>query len=57
MFDYKLLSKCSEKLWNSFLNKDRSGNKEELMDNIFDNEISLSEDEIDYTKEQKEKLD
>ena len=42
MVDYKLLTKCSENLWNSLLNKNNKDTKNEIMDNIFDNEISLS---------------
>ena len=41
MVDYKLLTKCSENLWNSLLNKNNKDTKNEIMDNIFDNEISL----------------
>ena len=57
MVDYKLLTKCSENLWNSLLNKNNKDTKNEIMDNIFDNEISLSEEEFDFIKKQKEELD
>ena len=57
MVDFKLLTKCSENLWNSLLNKNNKDTKVEMMDNIFDNEISLSEEEIDFIKKQKEELD
>ena len=57
MVDFKLLKKCSENLWNSLLNKNNKDTKVEMMDNIFDNEISLSEEEIDFIKMQKRELD
>ena len=57
MVDFKLLTKCSENLWNSLLNKNNKDTKNEIMDNIFDNEISLSEEEFDFIKKQKEELD
>ena len=57
MVDFKLLTKCSENLWNSLLNKNNKDTKVEMMDNIFDNEISLSEEEFDFIKKQKEELD
>ena len=44
MVDYKLLSKCSLKLWNSLNEnkKNRNIQKEELLDDIFNIDYSMS---------------
>ena len=54
--DYRLLSKCTEKLWLSLLKKDNNNQKDIILDDILNSEYSLEDEEIDFIKKNKEEL-
>ena len=54
--EYRLLSKCSEKVWNSLLKKDNENNDLSL-DNVFNADYSIIEEEKNYINMQKNELD
>lgn len=54
--EYRLLSKCTEKLWLSLLKKDNNNQKDIILDDILNSEYSLEDEEIDFIKKNKEEL-
>ena len=54
--EYKLLSKCSEKVWNSLLKKDNEKNDLSI-DDVLNADYSISEEEANYINTNKNELD
>lgn len=53
MVEYKLLSKCSEKLWLDLLEKDDNSEKELLLNEILSRKPSFNNDELNFINEHK----
>ena len=53
MVEYKLLSKCSETLWDNLLKKEFKDDKTSHMEDILNNDSSLNEEEINFINEHK----
>ena len=56
MVEYKLLSKCSETLWDNLLKKEFKDDKASHIEDKLNNDSSLNEEEINFINEHKEEL-